>query len=473
MLSHELKFSLNRFERRIRSKDRKRNDESYELWKSFERETKAKQFQQLALENGIALPPELPIPPPTPFSCIPPRQPLNVAEVAYHLEAEPCEDPYLEPTEGMAIRKAYRLLDRLRPISNNRTARCRRFRLHKTIQVFSDGETAWVSGVQTCNNVWGCPVCSTVIQSRRAAEIDSAIDQWIRYGTERRGPATARAYMLTLTIRHAISHRLELTSHLIAEAWSEMFSGRRGQQMRKLLGMSHFVRALEPTYGENGWHPHLHCILLTDDELTADTEKAIHDRWAECLSIHAPQQARFQPNEKHGVKLRELYQSRDGRYVAKMFLELQSYATKEARNGNLTYWAVARRAADGDRRYVHVWEDAQHALFGRKQLTWSHGCRSFFSLPDLADEDILDEDGIKAQNVAEVFQLEIPGRVWDQAWRSDRFFLSTLLGLITQAVQTGDYVAVLSLLSEKLSRQGGGTACNFGVELTRVVPAAC
>ena len=34
------------------------------------------------------------------------------------------------------------------------------------------------------------------------------------------------------------------------------------------LRIEHFVRALEPTYGlEHGWHPHLHCILLTDGEL--------------------------------------------------------------------------------------------------------------------------------------------------------------------------------------------------------------
>ena len=467
-----LKFSKTLFRIRVERVDKKREKDVTELQKDWKRKQHASAYIALCAEKGKAPPPDIAPPKKLPFECSPGKR-LNVAEVGFvAAHSGPCEEPYVEPTESMAIRAAYRLLDRLRPISNNRTARCRRFRLHKTVQVLCDGVRAWVTGVQSCNNVWGCPVCATIIQSRRAAEIDSAIEQWIGYGSGRRGPTAARAYMLTLTIRHAIYHDLKQTSQLIADAWSEMFAGRAGQALRAKLGMRHFVRALEPTYGENGWHPHLHCILFTNEALTPEQEQELRDRWSECLELCAPGEAQFQPNETHGVKLRELHQSRDGRYVSKMFLELQSYASKEALNGNLTYWQLARKAADGDRRFVHVWKDAQHALFGRKQLTWSHGCRRYFNLPDLTDEDILDEDGIAADEKKDVFRLEILGHTWDQAWRADRCFLSTMLGLILEAVQSGNYQSVIRLATGRLTRQAGGKPCKQTDSSTRVVPAA-
>lgn len=375
-----------------------------------------------------------------------------------------CGDELLHEAESLELKKAYRLLDKLRPISRNRTARCRRFRLQQTVQVMSDGDKSWVSGVESCNNVWGCPVCATHIQAERAGLIDYAIDRWIAYGANRKGPPNARAYLLTLTIRHAISHKLKQTSQLVADAWTLMFAGREGQKARRLLKLAHFVRALEPTYGLNGWHPHLHCILLTAGELTDEQLKYLQERWTECVhkaSLDGEGFHReFAPNDSHGVKIREIYQSRDGRYVSKLFLELTSYATKEGNEGQLTWWQVAERAADGDERFIRVWKDAQSALFGRRQLTWSQGSADYFGIKDLVEEDIEHSDGVKAENVQDVYRLEIPGKVWDEAWRRDRYFLSTLLPSVTAAVKSGDWGGLLALLSAELSRAGGGTGCS-------------
>lgn len=372
-----------------------------------------------------------------------------------------CGDELLIEGDQLELKKAYRLLDRLRPISRNRTARCRRFRLQKTIQIMSDGESSWVSGVETCNNVWGCPVCASQIQRARAGMVDYAIERWIGYGESRKGPANARAYMLTLTIRHALSHRLKKTSQLVADAWTLMFAGREGQETRKRLGLAYFVRALEPTYGlQNGWHPHLHIVLLTEGEIDAETEEYLRQRWAECVrkaGLDADGFHReFEPNDERGVKLRQIWQSRDGRYVSKLFLELTAYESKAGREGNLTWWQIAELAADGDRRMIAVWQEAQRALYGRKQLTWSHGAAAFFGIKDLVEEDLDHPDGVKAEDVRDVFQIEIPGKVWDEAWRRDRHFLSTLLASVTEAVASGNWGALLALLSAELSRAGGG-----------------
>jgi hypothetical protein len=459
-------FSFNRCQRRNRSKDWAREKEVAERLHGLERERKVTVWQWLCEERGVELPKPDPPPKQENAACVQPEaRPCCKHGHPMPLDPGICGDELLIESETLEVKKAYRLLDKLRPISRNRTARCRRFRLHKTVQVMSDGERSWVSGVQTCNNVWGCPVCASQIQRERAALVDYAIDRWISYGPSRKGPPTARAYMLTLTVKHAISHRLKQTSKLVADAWSDLFAGREGQETKERLRIEHFVRALEPTYGtENGWHPHLHCILLTDGELDAEAFAYLQERWRESVMRAGLDgdgyHAEFEPSETHGVKLREIFQARDGRYVSKLFLELTNYETKEGKNGNLTWWRVAELAGDGDPRMIAVWQEAQDALFGRKQLTWSQKTADFFGIKDLVEEDIDHPDGVQAEDIREVFQLEIPGRVWDEAWRRDRYFLSTLLPSVTQAASTGDWGALLALLSAELSRVGGGATCS-------------
>lgn len=455
-------FSLNRCQKRNQSKDWQRERELRERLRYLKRETDVTVWKWLCEERGIELPKPDPPPKQENAACVPPEpRPCCKHGHPLPLDRAHCGDELVVETDTLEIRRAYRLLDKLRPISRNRTARCRRFRLHKTVQVMSDGERSWVAGVQTCNNVWGCPVCASQIQRERAQLVDYAIDRWIAYGQNRKGPADAHAYMLTLTIRHGLSHRLKKTSQLIADAWSLMFAGREGQATRERLGLEHFIRALEPTYGvEHGWHPHLHVILLTAGAIDEETTEYIRQRWAECVAAAGLDgdgfHQEFQPNDRRGVELRELFQSRDGRYVSKLFLELTSYDTKGGRNGNLTWWQLAERAGDGDARMIALWQEAQAALFGRRQLTWSHGTAEFFGIKDLVEEDIDHPDGVAAEDVRDVFQLEIPGKVWDEAWRRDRFFLSTLLASVTQAAATGNWGALLALLSAELSRAGGG-----------------
>ena len=462
----ELLYSENRRQRRLKRKlsagDTPRNNAASAGRHGQDLRTYAARLSEELTELQRELIPNPPPARPQKQTCEVPDADRTVrCKHGHHLlPDEPCGESLLDESPTLQVRKAYRLLDRLRPISNNRTARCRRFRLNKDVQVMSDGESAWVTGVNSCNNVWGCPVCASAIQRERADLIDYAIDHWIGY-TDRKGPSNARAYLLTTTIRHAISHKLKKTSQLVADAWTLFFAGRNGQLARKRLGVCHFVRALEPTYGEAGWHPHLHIILMTDKELTDEDQKFIQNHWHDCVMAAGfdadGYHREFAPNDKHGIKLRELYVARDGRYVSKMFLELTSYQTKEGhKDGQMTWWQIAEAAATGIQGMVRVWQDAQRAMFGRRQLTWSKGTADFFGLGDLVDEDINHPDGVKVTDVREVFRLQIPGKVWDEAWRRDRLFLSILLPSVIRATQTGDWSALLALLSAELSRVGGG-----------------
>lgn len=385
----------------------------------------------------------------------------------FAVEAVACAPPLLVETEAHRVHRCYRLLDQLRPISRNRTAQCRRFRTCKTIQasITPEGKSIRLSGVATCGNVWGCPVCSLAIQIRRGGEIDHAIGRWIGDGEDRLGPPNARCYMLTGTLRHAVSHKLAVTSQVIADAWSLFFTGREGQEIREQLGVEFTIRALEATYGdENGWHPHLHIVVFANQSWSAKQKERIEERWRWAIESTAGYQQAFRPNEARGMNIAEVWKKSDGHYLQKMFLELTAPGYKKAGNGNLTYWEVGEQAAAGSGRHVRIWKEAQDALFGRKQLTWSHGAKSFFGIEELADEALADADGIDATSIEETLQIEIPGAVWDDGWRRDRCFGSKVVAAIRHAAETGDYGSLLALLSASLARQGGGAGCSEGRE---------
>jgi hypothetical protein len=272
--------------------------------------------------------------------------------------------------------------------------------------------------------------------------------------------------MLTGTLRHAVSHKLATTSKVIADAWSLFFTGREGQEIREQLGVEFTIRALEATYGdENGWHPHLHIVVFSNQSWSAKQKERIEERWRWAIESTAGYQQAFRPNEARGMNIAEVWKKSDGHYLQKMFLELTAPGYKKAGNGNLTYWEVAEQAAAGSRRHVHIWQEAQDALFGRKQLTWSHRAKAFFGIEELADEALAHEDGIDATSIADTLQIEIPGPVWDDGWRRDRRFGSKVVAALRHAAESGDYGSLLALLSASLSRQGGGAGCSEGREL--------
>lgn len=126
------------------------------------------------------------------------------------------------------------------------------------------GDRAYTSGVVRCGKIWLDPVCSAKIRAERADEIGPAVAEFIRSG--------GTAYMVTLTARHYRRHKLADLLDALTEAWKKLMSGaqwagdpargREGERAR--MGVVGFIRSTEVTVGirRNGWHPHLHVILL-------------------------------------------------------------------------------------------------------------------------------------------------------------------------------------------------------------------
>lgn len=136
------------------------------------------------------------------------------------------------------------------------------------VTIRTKGDRAYVSGVVRCSKVWLDPVCSAKIRANRAEEISAALVRHIQSG--------GTAYMVTLTLQHHKRHALKDLLDSLGDAWKALLSGsqwagdpKRGRAgERKRMGVLGFIRSIEATYGENGWHPHIHVILLLGAEQT-------------------------------------------------------------------------------------------------------------------------------------------------------------------------------------------------------------
>ena len=128
-------------------------------------------------------------------------------------------------------------------------------------------------GLQTCGSVWACPCCSARISETRRDELGRLLS-WAR----------AEGYhvrMVTLTCRHGRDDDLaDLMLRLKGRTGNkqkgiETFRGAKQRladdRRYKELIRPHVIGSVTATEvtggGAHGWHPHLHMILILDDDI--------------------------------------------------------------------------------------------------------------------------------------------------------------------------------------------------------------
>lgn len=366
-----------------------------------------------------------------------------------------------------------RLAYRLRKMQRPRVALCRTVRTTPAVQLIRrsspDGsDRLVVYGVSTCGSVHSCPTCAAAILTRRAAEISEALTAHGRH----------RTALVTLTLRHHAGVPLRVLRTVLGRAWSEMWAGRQGQRVRAELGLVGHVRAAEQTWGQNGWHPHLHCLLFFEHPPPPDFEEQLTARWlqvvrqifgrlwdAAALGTRLPESpelrmrigrligARYtrdgkladgcreflrglkslgglegvMPSEEHAVRAEIVGTASAATYLAKLGCELTGILQKEGRNGSYTSWALAAEAARGEEWAQRLWREHADAMFGARQLTWSLGLRDQLGLtPERPDAELAAE--LEREPGDEDTPLvRIEGEDWDLvARRARQLFIAEL-----------------------------------------------
>lgn len=141
-------------------------------------------------------------------------------------------------------------------------------------------------GNMTCKNPWACPHCSAKMMAHYARKIAAAIDAMNAKGYA--------AFMLTLTVPHVVMQSCREVTDILYASWSDFFRNawktdknhtNVTKAMRE-LGICHYVRVAEYTYGKNGWHPHFHCLFWLPKknlQAVADWEDVLRNRWNMCV----------------------------------------------------------------------------------------------------------------------------------------------------------------------------------------------
>lgn len=270
------------------------------------------------------------------------------------------------------------------------------------VQVRSRDGHAGLAGLVSCGSVWVCPVCNAKVMQRRALEVGAVIAR-----AHAEGLVVAE---FTFTLRHTRGDRLRPLWDAVGDCWGAVTHGRQWTAEGRQIGRVGFLRAVEVTYGSNGFHPHVHAALIAerlDEESLRAVQSAMFGRWvrkAVALGLDAPravaQEAHLLSDGAAGDLGRYLTEANSYAGVTvdvaqRVGMELTQTQSKRARSGHGTspVWELLDGANNGTVSELRLWREWEAASHGRRQISYSRGLRERFGLvTDLTDEEIAGEE---------------------------------------------------------------------------------
>ncbi|MDQ1628090.1 MAG: hypothetical protein QOI54_1834 [Actinomycetota bacterium] len=356
-----------------------------------------------------------------------------------------------------ARRHRFKLRDELYTASSlHRVQWCGRRRTGQQVSVVSGLRGAGFTGVAYCSSMWSCPVCSAVIRQRRAGELEAAVTPFLLAG--------GSGLLLTLTIPHSFEDSLQTTFGIVRDGWAKLRRNSAAQSAWERAGVVGSIKAVEITRGRNGWHPHLHVLILTQAPVVGaqleDFTAAVQAAWI----AGATPPGRSAPSAEFGVNIQTLHvrgrldQGRLVRYLAKVQdaagqargvgLEMTRGDLKRGRKTSSTPFELleqlrAARLAGRGRRYRHLaglWREYEQVTRGRHGILWSRGLKARLGLRDVTDEQLVDQ----SQNEGAEAILHMDPFAWTAVCRASA--RSQLLDLAEAGDQLGMVRLVRALL---------------------------
>lgn len=247
---------------------------------------------------------------------------------------------------------------------------CSRYGVYSGTSINSLEGSLVIGGLQHCHSVACCPVCSYSLGIERCNEIGSFI--WC---VRKQGFGV---YLVSLTCSHKMTDDLALLIKRMMSASSAMW--RNGSLRRSLKDWGYLGRITSfevMTHGVNGFHPHLHILLIGSDDLDVDAVGAdLLDYWSKSLKSEG-----LKCNE-HGCDVMGYKGVTD--YITKMQTELSLLnVTKDMSKGGesmspmnlLSCWNIER-----DVSFAREWVDYCIGVKGKRITVWSRGLRDVASM---------------------------------------------------------------------------------------------
>jgi len=232
------------------------------------------------------------------------------------------------------------------------------------VQVKRGSEGACFGGIATCKSVWLCPVCNLRISAERGDLIRQTADKDFYMA------------MLTLTLQHDKGDPLDDVLGALKSAARELKRSGMWGRLKKDFNIVAYPTACEITYGQNGWHPHMHMILFFDGVPDLDVLfQILIDRWA-----HVVKKVGRYASADHGLDLSKTDAEQGADYITKFRSNLAYEMTGNYNKGK-TFWELVQQ---GRRDLVLEYADA---TFGLKSLTWSHHAKEILGIEEKEIED--------------------------------------------------------------------------------------
>jgi hypothetical protein len=196
--------------------------------------------------------------------------------------------------------------------------------------------------------------------------------------------------MLTQTVPHYAFQALSLVLGGFGKARKLMRHRKPWKRLAKRIGLIGTIRALEVTYGENGWHVHVHELLFLEpgfEVFLTGIEGEILKMWQD-----ACESAGLDRPNMRGIQLQ------DGTYAARyagkwgVEDELTKAHLKRGRDGNIGPWDMLRMAGAGGTAIAPLFREYAEAFRGKRQLVWSEGLRDLLGLGvQVSDEELANQ----------------------------------------------------------------------------------
>lgn len=316
----------------------------------------------------------------------------------------------------------------------HRTSKCMHWGLPNMEKQVLKGATkdrAFYHGLQVCAMPWTCPVCATKISERRRQEVAKAMQQAEVLGL--------KVFLVTLTVPHGLGDDAGQIVDKMTKAWTSLWQGRRGVELRNSLGLFGHIRALEVTHGANGFHPHFHALMFYHPD---QTNFNAWGRLAYAWQKAAVKAGLPSPSIERGCQVDDGSQA--AQYVAKGVWGLESEVTKghikKGKRGSRTPFDLLRDYVAGDKQAGALWRVYVDAFQGKRQLCWSKGLKKVLAIAELSDSEIVskqdEEQALLLATITDdqwrvIYRRHLESVVLDLAETSPdamRLFLQSLAG---------------------------------------------
>ena len=124
----------------------------------------------------------------------------------------------------------------------------------------------------SCGSLWACPFCSFSSSAVRSAQISNILSGWkiLGYSTS----------FATLTVSHNKNTRLDTLWDSLLISYKNFQQGKGYQNLKTKYNIVGSVRAVEATYGKNGWHLHIHLVFMHTTKINiSNLSDSVYSRW--------------------------------------------------------------------------------------------------------------------------------------------------------------------------------------------------